>query len=331
MRKSRANQTVLVTGANSGVGFEAAAQLAEAGWGTVVLACRTEAKAEAAREQLVARVGKNVFVTLAIDTSEVASANAAADELEARGTFIDGLVLNAGASGAKPHYNHDGVEVTWASTLVGHHVLTMRLWAAGLLGDGARIIIAGSEGARGNLPGSKLLDIEGIAEAQFGGDMAAAIVALSKTAVQSEFANMREYVTAKLVVAWWAGALARHLPAGMTVNAVSPGSAPSSNFGRSAGGSMRLMMGALKLIGPWIGMAASLEDAARRYVDALEFGPDETGLFFATAHPKRVAGPMGRQDSPAFFASRKGQEAAFEALVRLTRIGAPKAVADAAQ
>ena len=34
-------KTALVTGANSGIGFEAAAQLAEAGWGKVIVACRT--------------------------------------------------------------------------------------------------------------------------------------------------------------------------------------------------------------------------------------------------------------------------------------------------
>ena len=57
----RKNQSGLVTGANSGVGYEAAAQLAEAGWGKVILACRSIEKAEAARDRLVARVGKNPF------------------------------------------------------------------------------------------------------------------------------------------------------------------------------------------------------------------------------------------------------------------------------
>ena len=62
---------------NSGIGFEAAAQLAEAGWGNVILACRTEEKAEAARKLLVDRTGRDPFKVLAIDTSEVDSAVAA--------------------------------------------------------------------------------------------------------------------------------------------------------------------------------------------------------------------------------------------------------------
>ena len=44
------DNTALVTGANSGLGFEAAAQLAEAGYGRVILACRTLEKAETARQ-----------------------------------------------------------------------------------------------------------------------------------------------------------------------------------------------------------------------------------------------------------------------------------------
>ncbi len=323
MNESKADKTVLVTGANSGVGFEAAAQLAEAGWGTVILACRSEAKGEAARKQLIERVGKDVFVTLVIDTAEVTSAHAAAEELMARGTFIDGLVLNAGASSADPRFNSDEVELTYASTLVGHHVLTLRLLQAGLLAEHARIIIAGSEGARGDLPGMKVHDIAALAEASFGGDMASAIVALSKLEVQDKFVNMNEYVTAKLVVAWWASALARKLPEGMTVNAVSPGSAPGSNFVRGASFGMKVMVTFMKALGPLLGMAGSLEPAARRYVDALNLGDDDTGHFYATAHPKKLVGPMGRQESPSFFADRKGHDAAFEALVRLTKVDAP--------
>ena len=325
MTQTRTNNTVLVTGANSGVGFEAAAQLAESGWGTVILACRTVEKAEAARAELRERVGKDVFATLAIDTSEAAAAQSAADELVARGTVIDGLVLNAGASSSQAHYNADGVEITWASTLVGHHVLTMRLWEAGLLGPHARIIIAGSEGARGTLPGMTLHDVAGLASTKYGGDRAAAIVALAKTEAQQGFVNMHEYVTAKLVVAWWAAALGRRLPDGITANAVSPGSAPGSNFARGAGFGMKVMTALMKVLGPMVGMAGSIEDAARRYVDALEFDDDENGQFYATAHPKKLVGPMGRQDGFEHFADAALQEAAFEAVVRLTDAPAPSA------
>lgn len=77
-------KTALVTGANSGLGFEAAAQLAEAGYGRVILACRTLEKAEAARQALATRVGSDPFDILEVDLSSIESARAASDELVKR-------------------------------------------------------------------------------------------------------------------------------------------------------------------------------------------------------------------------------------------------------
>ena len=63
---NEANKTALVTGANSGVGFEAAAQLAEDGWGKVILACRSIEKAEAAKAQLVERTAAGPGLVLVV-------------------------------------------------------------------------------------------------------------------------------------------------------------------------------------------------------------------------------------------------------------------------
>lgn len=320
------DKTVLLTGANSGIGFEAAAQFADAGWGTVILACRTLEKAEAARALLVERTGKDPFGTLAVDTSEVSSANAAADELRERGVVVDVLVLNAGASGAQPRFNSQGVEITWASTLVGHHVMTMRMLEDGQLSPHARILITGSEGARGNLPGMKVHDIAQIAQEHFKGDRSAAIDALARIKGPATFVSMNEYVTAKLVVAWWAAALSRKLPRGMTVNAVSPGSAPASGFSRDASFMMGIMTSMMKVFGPLMGMAGSIAPAARRYLDVAELGDDETGHFYATAHRKKLVGPMGVQAWPESLADEVSQEAGFEAIVKMTGTPFPAAV-----
>ena len=61
---SNADRTALVTGANSGLGFEAAAQLAEMGYGSVTLATRTQDKADGAAAALRERTGVDVFDTL---------------------------------------------------------------------------------------------------------------------------------------------------------------------------------------------------------------------------------------------------------------------------
>ena len=320
-------KTALVTGANSGLGFEAAALLAEAGWRKVILACRTKAKAEAARARLAERTGKDPYDLLAVDTSEVASANTACDELREAGEKIDFLLLNAGATGTQPQFNSDGVEITWASTLVGHHVMTMRMLGDELLSPGARIVIAGSEGSRGNFPGMKVHDIGKVANELFDGDRVAAIDALARIKGSYKFVSFNEYVTAKLVVAWWAAALSRRLPAGMTVNAVSPGSAPASNFARNAPFMMRFfMLPMMKIIGPLMGMAGAIETAARRYLDAAELTDDETGHFYATAHRKKLVGPVGIQAWPAYFTDQVSQEAGFDAVVKLTGVRFPDSV-----
>ena len=86
----------LVTGATSGLGLEAAAQLAEAGWAKVTVTGRTKAKAEAASATLAQRTGKDVFSPLALDLNKPASVQAAATEIAANGEPIDLLRLKEG-------------------------------------------------------------------------------------------------------------------------------------------------------------------------------------------------------------------------------------------
>jgi len=115
------DKTALVTGANSGLGFEAA------------------------KRALAERVGSDPFETLKIDVSSVQSAHAASNELERRGTVIDSLLLNAGmVSGDSMNTTEDGLEVAFASSVIGHHVLTLRLLDAGLLPKGARASSCGT-------------------------------------------------------------------------------------------------------------------------------------------------------------------------------------------
>ena len=71
LNKNLSTQTALVTGANAGLGFETAAQLAEMGYGRIILATRTHAKGTDAKQRLIERTGKDVFDLLAIDVAEV--------------------------------------------------------------------------------------------------------------------------------------------------------------------------------------------------------------------------------------------------------------------
>ena len=151
------NKTSLVTGSNSGIGFEAAFQLAKDGYGKVILAARTEAKAEDAKRRLIKKGSPDVFDIVAFDTSEVDSALRAGKELLNKGYQFDLLILNAGMSaGDNLQKNSKGVDLTFSSTLVGHHALTIDLLSRGGINENASIVIAGSEAATDELPMHRL-------------------------------------------------------------------------------------------------------------------------------------------------------------------------------
>ena len=130
---------------------------------------------------------------------------------------------------------------------------------------------------------------------------------------------MSTYVTGKVYVAWWAAALAEKLPSGMTVNAVSPGSVPTTNFQRHQGWMMRnLMVPMMKLIPKAMGMAGSVEDAAHRYLEASTFSTDLSGKFFASPPGKLVGAQEAQTNS--HFLDEKNQQASWNMLTQLSQI-----------
>ena len=147
------SRTALVTGANSGLGLEAAAQLAEAGWSRVIITSRNDDKANGSRSQLIERTGRDVFEPLTLDLAHLDTVEKAAAQLASHGIEIDFLLLNAGIlPGRDATHNDDGIEMTYAAALLGHHLLTARLLERNVLAPDARIVIAGSEAARGDVP-----------------------------------------------------------------------------------------------------------------------------------------------------------------------------------
>lgn len=315
MAGSNGQPSALVTGANSGLGLEAAAQLAEQGYGRVIVTARSDDKARGARDQLRERTGEDVFETLTLDNGNLDTVEAAAATLAERGGKIDVLLLNAGIAPTREvARTDDGIELTVAASLTGHHLLTVRLLEQGLLTDTARIVIAGSEAARGDVPTFTPLDVDAFAAADFDGDLEAAIEAQMRMEPPATYKPSDTYATAKLFVAWWAAGLAGRLPEGMTVNAVSPGSTPDTNAARSAPFYMRyIMLPVFKLVP---GMSHSVGDGAGRYLEAAGYGPQINGKFFAS-RPKKMTGPiteirMDNVDNPP------AQRALWNVTARLT-------------
>ena len=116
-------KTFLITGANSGIGFEAAKVLAE-NRANIILACRSKPKANQAITALqnINVVGKIDFVEL--DLSSLASVKKASEEIHARYTKIDCLINNAGIMQTPETRTVDGYELQLATNHLGHFLLT---------------------------------------------------------------------------------------------------------------------------------------------------------------------------------------------------------------
>ena len=317
------DKTALVTGANSGLGFEAAAQLAEAGYHRVILACRSLEKAEAARQALAERVGADPFETLEVDVSSIESAQAASDELLRRGYPIDTLLLNAGmVSGETMNKTADGFEVAFASSVVGHHVLTLRLLEADVLPKGARVVIAGSESANGDLPammGMKLYDFAANPPQEFGDNLHDAMVTFARGSKPELFDGTRYYATTKVFTSWWTAAMARRFGDRVSIFTVSPGSNLRTNAGRHTTGFKAFLFTKLMpAIGPAFGMSQHVSLGAKRYLDALHgVGRDYVNGKTYASKPKKLTGPLHEMTYPHFLDVDR-QEVAWNVLSELT-------------
>jgi NAD(P)-dependent dehydrogenase (short-subunit alcohol dehydrogenase family) len=306
----------LVTGTTSGLGYAASRMLAAEGYHQVIVTGRSLARVQETAAHLAAETKAEVFTPLELDLNEPTSVRSALAELVKLGRPIDFLLLNAGMVGGKKRVlTAAGIEATQAP-LIGHHQLTVGLLGARLLSPDARIVIAGTEAARGDVPLFSYTDVAAFAAKHHQGDRTAAVEALVRSGPNVKYKPNRAYADAKLVVAWWAAALARRLPSGMAVYTVSPGSTPDTLGLRNAGGVFKWLLVPMVKLLP--GMSHTPETAARRYLQASEFGTDVSGQFFASA-PKKVTGPMEMMRHPHFH-DRANQEAAWQAVVKVSGV-----------
>ncbi len=136
----------VVTGANTGIGFEAARVLAERG-ATVVLACRDPGRAADALRR-VRQHAKAEAATVQLNLASLASVRAAAEELHGNYPHIDILINNAGVMMTPQQRTEDGFELQFGTNHLGHFALT------GLLLDrmrdvpGSRVVTVSSYGHR---------------------------------------------------------------------------------------------------------------------------------------------------------------------------------------
>ena len=116
----------IVTGANSGIGFEAAKSLADNG-AHVVLACRNIEKAKSAKNAILQHNPPSKIEILLLDLANLASITAFADEYHQKFGKLDVLINNAGVMTPPFGKTMDGFELQFGTNHLGHFALTAQL------------------------------------------------------------------------------------------------------------------------------------------------------------------------------------------------------------
>ena len=140
-------RTVLVTGANSGLGLRSAEALAAAG-ARVLLACRNAEKAAAALESVKAGATGAAPEVVALDLADLDSVEACAADVAGRIESLDVLMNNAGVMALPLRRTAQGFEMQFGTNHLGHFALTGRLLPTLLRAAAPRVVVVSSQAHR---------------------------------------------------------------------------------------------------------------------------------------------------------------------------------------
>jgi NAD(P)-dependent dehydrogenase (short-subunit alcohol dehydrogenase family) len=156
----QSGRVAVVTGANTGIGFETARVLAARG-AHVVLACRDETRARQAADRITGLVPGASVGTVRCDLASLASVGKAAAELAGRAPANDLLVNNAGVMMTPYGRTEDGFEQQFGINHLGPFALTGQLLPSLLRAPGARVVTVSSVNHRKGQIGFDDLQAEG--------------------------------------------------------------------------------------------------------------------------------------------------------------------------
>jgi len=137
-------RTAVVTGANSGLGFETAKALAAHG-ATVIAACRNDTRCGSALERIRSAVADARVEAMLLDLADLDSVRSFASEASSRYDALDVLVNNAGVMGTPlRHTTTQGFELQFGVNHLGHFALTGLLLPTLLRTSGSRVVTVSS-------------------------------------------------------------------------------------------------------------------------------------------------------------------------------------------
>ena len=323
-------KSVMITGANNGLGFETARQLATnfEGIQTIYLACRNEHKAKDAKERLEKLTGKTqvLFEIILLDTSDLESCRRAAAEIPSPG--VDALVMNAGGTGgADPLVitASTGATAVMQTNILGHIVLLEELIRLNKLHRCA--ILSGSQLALGYAPMSvpEPQVIEGSVQEFV--DICTGTAACTRISSTGNGSfNIAAYGTSKLLGAYYISSMSRKHPSLRFVT-VCPGPTATDAMKASSPDSYRItawiksfMISALATLG----FINTVEKGARRYIDVLmdNEGKFTSGTFWGSKKGQAI-GEMcdqGTDYTPHLLYNEDWDDNAYEALHKFIKL-----------
>lgn len=140
---SQIGKTIIVTGANAGIGYETALALYQAG-AHVIIASRDQKKAEEAIEQLKKQGGTGSLEFIELNLANLAAVKQFADEFKQKHSKLDVLINNAGVMIPPASKTDDGYELQFGVNHVAHYALTGYLYPALKATPNSRIVTVSS-------------------------------------------------------------------------------------------------------------------------------------------------------------------------------------------
>ncbi|CAL2103225.1 Short-chain dehydrogenase [Tenacibaculum sp. 190130A14a] len=283
------NTSIMITGANAGIGKETARQLAMIKTTKVIyLACRNLKKAEIAKKVLVEATGRDIFKIILLDVSKPETVKKAVAQLE---NPIDALIMNAGGTGGKTpeKLTKEGVTELTASNLLGHVVLVNELIKENKLNKVA--LFASSEAARGiKKMGMKRPDLSDNSVEEF-------VSIFDGTKFRGDFDPFQVYGWIKYGGTLWMSNMADKHP-NIKFISMSPGGTRGTNGMDDLPLLKRIFLKhiGMKLIMPLMGMSHSVEKGAKRFVDGINNPKFESGVFYASKE-NILTGPVVDQST----------------------------------
>ncbi len=264
---------MVVTGGNSGMGFETVKALAAAGH-RVIFTTRSPEKGLETREKVIQAVPGAKLDAVVLDLDDFASVRHAAHQLRLLTKAIDVLILNAGIM--TPPWGHtvDGYERQFQANYLGHFLLFQLVEDLVLASNDKRVIsvssLSSEKGVASSVPDFQQLSTVG----------------------QESYVAMTSYRESKLAQVLFTKALRHHFAArGLTAYAVHPGVANTNLFYRGSSPLGKALMQPLAWLGYLTGAIVTPRRGARTVIALAREAVSGEALYWANRKP-RPANPL---------------------------------------